>query len=99
MQLMRLNVSEALALPLPGAGDALGQRNIEILGSASFSGLANLVRALSANGYPVRVLSLSLTREALSAERFEVQAVLAIFHSVEQPPIEPEASSEDTQEN
>ena len=84
--LTMLSVSEPVALDLPGSGDGLARRNVEVSGLAALSGVPRLVRSLAAHGYPTRVLSLTLTRENAHSSSFETHALLAMFHSV--PPIE-----------
>ncbi len=77
-----LNVGEPTAFVESAGKDTLARRNVELSGSAAYSGLSSLVRALAAHGYPARVLSLSLTRAQSSADGFETHAILTLFHNV-----------------
>ena len=85
-RLTLLNVGEPASIDLSVSGDQLARRNVEVSGIASFSGLSRLVRALATHGYPARVLTLSLTRDNLSAAGFETHATLALFHNIPPPP-------------
>lgn len=80
LELERLDVGEPATVSDEEGELDLERRDVELGGQGSFAALADAVRLLASRGYPARVTQGSFERTTPLGSRFEIHAVLAMFH-------------------